>query len=244
MRDKIELPSYKRIDFPKPKPPLKLELPKERFPVVVAIQETPESVLLAANNNEKVFPNRMFRALQSHPTAPLAWGYSGNHWIGYDRFTPWLQSYQWPPKNLDTFEDEIISKWCTLNGDQRRLIKSSGAKVDNRDLADLVVACYLDKIFCFWVYNNAKHWHLGCPFTACYLGPGAREAGMLYHWTMKEFESSAPSTDILLAKVIRESCGVSPHHDVPIHICRVSKKGVEQWVSNPTVQYPWFGPLD
>lgn len=72
--------------------------------------------------------------IQRHPSAPLAWGSTGNAALGIHKFGKWLKQHDWPPPDWDTFQAEATRKVAEINGEQREIWKLAGVAEDTDHL--------------------------------------------------------------------------------------------------------------
>lgn len=126
-----------------------IEIPKWGMvlTVIVAMKESDNSVLLAADGEglEADAIKVQKSKLRRHPSAPLAWGATGNPTIE-DDFTKWLQGYAWPPSNKGIFREQLINRLSELNGKQRELTSLAKAEIKDDYLCSVLLVGYLDEL--------------------------------------------------------------------------------------------------
>lgn len=108
--------------------------------IVFAMREYDNSVLIGADTqrtDDAGIKDKKHK-LQCIPNSLVAWACAGNDDLG-NRFTRWLQDYQWPPASWDSFEQVLQTTLADLNGQQRALTKRSGAEWNK----DYGVSCLL-----------------------------------------------------------------------------------------------------
>jgi hypothetical protein len=169
--------------------------------------------------------------LQKHPTAPVAWGTSGNPALGIDQFSPWLKSYPWPPTSINQFRDDVAAQVARINGKQREHCKLAGIELplnkESDELFSLLLAAWLDDApLVIWIdYRGVQSAVSSLPFEA--IGAGRAHAKIinttlnqlvnknLFHTSFERFRFT-----LTLASQIALSCST------PVMIWEVSKKGV------------------
>jgi hypothetical protein len=195
--------------------------------IVVAMKENDNSILLSSDSGAfDASTNLRFnncRKLSFHPKALLAWGYSGNPSIGWEDFTPWLKSYNWPPIDWRTFRNQAIDKLAELTGEQRKLAIKAGAKSDEGNLADCLIVGYLDRpeIYYLGVDGNAQsYWDMG--FNA--IGNGANNAWVSY--TALEYLRPKIPKLIELMIVMQNTTQTAIGCEIPCYIWRITEEGI------------------
>lgn len=200
---------------------------KNPMTIIAAMKESEISILLSSDTGAMENLNvrlSNFTKLRSHPKANLAWAASGNKSIGIEDFTPWLESYNWPPSDWKVFKNHAIDKLCELNGEQRRLFAKSGATIEDDILADCLIVGWLDRPEIYLLGNNGiaqSYWDIG--FEA--IGSGANHAWIAYK--ALEHITTLPKLlelQIIMDVVARSAVGC----ELPFHIWRITKDSIEK----------------
>jgi hypothetical protein len=112
--------------------------------IIAALMEADDSVLLSADTGlwdtaTAGISQTGFDKLRRHPSAPVAWATHGDFDLGYNRFTPWLQNYKWPPKSWPVFVGDINEKVNLLNRGQRDAMRQAGIEPSEGELFGVVM---------------------------------------------------------------------------------------------------------
>ena len=203
-----------------------IEIPKldMGLTVIVAIKESDSSVLLAADGEvlEGDAIREVKAKLRKHPSAPLAWGATGNTTIDYD-FTKWLQEYAWPPSNEDVFREQLINKLSELNGKQRELTSLAKAQIKEDYLCSVSLVGYLNKLMLLELDDVGRaSLYDGIGFQA--IGSGKGHAWIAY----KMLKTASDLSQLNKLKIIMQTViTTAPRCGLPIEIWRVTEKGIE-----------------
>jgi hypothetical protein len=201
------------------------KLKESPMTIVAAMRESATSILLAGDSGAREGVDiklGSLHKLRSHPKNCLAWGISGNVAVGFEDFTPWLESYNWPPSDWKTFRDQAIDKLSELNGAQRRLAIKAEIKPDDNHVADCLVVGWLDhpEIYLLGADGIAQSYS-DMAFEA--IGSGAVNA-WLAHMTLQHI-SSVPKL-IELQIIMDVVTKTAPFCAAPFQIWRITKDGI------------------
>ena len=166
--------------------------------------------------------------LLQHPTAPLAWGTSGNVTLGMD-LSAWISGYAWPPNDWDHFRKDVAEYLADLNGVQRKLMKRAGAKPSADDLATVLFAGWLDTPLIFAVHWDGKQEvNSGDQFYA--IGSGRAFAQVAYDALIlaprRPARRQAFGIGVLIAAHRHRYC------NPPINVWPVTSKGIKMVLEN------------
>jgi hypothetical protein len=217
----------------------KLVIKERELPVTIiaVVWEGDDSILIAADSGETEMPDgtraKYLHKLKKHPTAPLAWGMAGDMNIGVN-FSEWLQEYEWPPKNLTIFREELATELADLNGKERERIKRAGFKAKKDDFCDALVAGYLDTPFAFGISYRGKIGLIEKEHGFDAIGSGSAHAKITYRaYTLPEGVSNAMPNILYKMRLTMEVASVQVQNcDLPVHIWRITKDKIERIVDS------------
>src|SRR5215216_3828757 len=116
--------------------------------IIAAMRESADSILIGAESGQTEsdigLRSLYLTKLQKHPSAPLAWGATGNPTIGINRFGSWLSQFDWPPTDWPSFQNEVVKQLSNLNGWQREMSKLAGVEAKSELLAEVLIVGWLD----------------------------------------------------------------------------------------------------
>jgi hypothetical protein len=213
--------------------PRKIELTLKDPPmtVIAALQESPDSILIAADSQTMELQvtgqvrHSSNHKLQVHPKLPIAWGVYDNIGIGAE-FNEWLKQYHWAPLvEWYDVQQQIAEHLATLNGSQRRLCTIAGRLVQDSELCGaLIVAFYggIGRVFQVSASGmvSAKQEH---EFHA--VGSGFIHANIAYKTIMRVGPNI--SAENKLRTAVQIAAEDAPTCGPPVHVARVTSNGVE-----------------
>lgn len=210
----------------------KIVFPKEGklkpMTIIAAIFESDDSILVSADSQVTESPS-MLRSLtalklQSHNTAPLAWGAAGDYSLGV-RFSEWLREYEFPPKDRDKLRDDLSKKLAELNGKQRKIIKLSGVEVKEENLCDALIATWLDGPVIFDAENNGIATFVSREQGFKAIGSGSYHFSLVY--TAFQIIKPPASVAVLFHLAMRVAANKAQQCAEPIHVWRITKDGIK-----------------
>jgi hypothetical protein len=197
--------------------------------IIAAMWETDTSILIAADSCVTEMPEEVrsldFQKLDSHPSAPIAWGISGNPTIG-ERFGKWLKSYNWPLQDLSVFQDDVATHLSELNGKQRSIMALAGSQPGENDLSDVLVVGFLATPFSFVVderglittYKQSDRFHA--------IGSGKTHASLI-SFALSTINVSISKAE-LFNHIMTLASSKAKYCSPPISILRANSEGIEK----------------
>jgi ATP-dependent protease HslVU (ClpYQ) peptidase subunit len=115
--------------------------------VIVALAESEESILIAADSRETEAPGDLasvyLNKLKRHPSAHIVWATAGNGGVG-EAFSNWLAAVAPPPQTWRDMSDQAAEHLARLNGRRRELAELAKTQLQENDTTSVLLAGWLD----------------------------------------------------------------------------------------------------
>ena len=162
--------------------------------------------------------------LHQIPDAPLAWGCAGNPEL-IQKFSVWLEQYQWPPSNWATFEGHIRAKLADLNREERAFVERSGAQWSS----DFGVTCLVGG----WLHNEphiVSLYHDGVKGSLennefDHIGSDSTFATVSYY--SLSYVTGMPQ-EVRAHIVLHATSQLAPRCGLPYNLWRITHSGIEE----------------